>query len=231
MSTFKRRVEDVHTWPADEEARDVLRDYLNNLSTTPDGATLPAIAGDLYDFSRSDLSGLYFDAAFFFNTNFTRARLKGCSLRKANLNGADLSGADLSDADLYKAEARECLGENAAFQNAYMLGVDLGHAELPGADLRGAILNSGFLIGTNLSGADLRGAHLLHTSFGFESDPTLLPGARLFGAHFDNRTDGWVTGPVDVGEETPLLMEGQELAAWFRGHGAGDVHCTAGGRP
>ena len=228
MTTPGQQRKDVTSWPTDREARAALEVYLDS-SPRPDDrrAVWPLLAGDRLNFVGADLSSLDLSEAYLFNAVLTDVRMANCVLRKATLSGADLQGADLTGADLSKAEVDECQARGAIFRAANLFAVNLRRSDLSHADLRDAVLNSARLQGCNLGSADLRGASLRFCRFGNDSSPTLLYGARMFGCAVDDAR-GVVSGPVDVGESSPELVDGPDLVDWLRRNGATDIGYRAG---
>jgi len=148
-------------------------------------------------------------------------------LVRATLSGADLRQADLTGARLTKAEADECRADGATFRDADLFAVFFNRASLVGCDFRGATMNSVRLRRANLADADLRGASLFDVRFGDEDGPTVLTGSRLFGADV-RKAWGSVVGPIDVGEDEPSLVDGEEMIAWFAAQGAPEVTLAPG---
>lgn len=220
VSQWRHRREDVVAWPDDPEAREALGKYLDAMSAGPE--LPPTFAADLMDLRGADLRGLDLSEAYLFNTVLVEVNLSGTGLVRATLNGADLRRADVTGAKLTKAEAYECQADGATFRDADLFAVDFLYASAVGCDFRGATMNSIRLLGADLTGADLRGASLVDARFGLESSPAVLRGARLFGA--DVRiASGAVVGPIDVGEDDPSLVDGEEMVAWFAAQGAPEV--------
>jgi uncharacterized protein YjbI with pentapeptide repeats len=222
MSDCGDSPESVKAWPESPEARDVLRKYLDALSRDPLEVSRE-LAGDLLDFAGADLSGLQLGSAFLFNSCLVGVRLIGTSLARATLSGADMRQADLSAADLTKAEAVECDARDASFRKANLFAADLSRADLRGADLRDTVLNSVSLFGADLRGADLRSASFRYARLGVTPDFAVkMWNARIFGCAVDE-AEGFLIGPLDVGEDEPHLLDGAELEAWFRERGAPKV--------
>ncbi len=58
---------------------------------------------------------------------------------------------------------------------------------------------------------------------GADLDRASLDGCRLHGATLDGAR-GAIHGPVDIGEgDEPRLLDGDELLAWLREHGAPEL--------
>ena len=207
-------------WPDDPQAREALGKFLDAVSAGP--KVFPSFAAGFLDFRGADLRGLDFAAANMFGAVLTGVNLSGTRLIRATLNGADLRMADLSGADLTKSEADECLADGAIFRDANLFAVFLNRASLIGCDFRGATMNSVRLRRANLANADLRGASLFDARFGDEEAPTVLSGARVFGADV-RKAWGSVVGPIDVGEDEPSLVDGDKMIAWFVAQGAPEV--------
>ena len=225
MSQWRHRREDVVAWPDDPQAREALGKYLDAASAGTE--VLPSFAAAFLDFRGADLRGLDFAAANMFGAVLAGVNLSGACLIRATLNGADLRVADLSGADLTKAEADECIADGATFRDANLFAVFFNRASLVGCDFRGAAMNSVRLRRASLTGADLRGAILFDARFGDEDSPTVLTGARLSRADV-RKAWGSVVGPIDVGEDEPSLVDGEEMIAWFAAQGAPEVTLAPG---
>jgi hypothetical protein len=217
---WSNRRDDVVEWPDDPVAREALGKYLDVLSAGPE--VHPILGADLMDFRGADLRGLDLGGAYLFNTVLAGVNLSGACLARATLSGADLRQANLSGATLTKAEADECRADGAIFRGADLFAVFFNRASLVGCDFRGAAMNSVRLRRANLTNADLREAVVFDVRFGDEGSPTILSGARLFGADV-RKAWGSVVGPIDVGEDEPLLVDGEEMIAWFAAQGAPEV--------
>jgi Uncharacterized low-complexity proteins len=220
VAQWRHRREDVVAWPDDPKAREALGKYLDAMSTECE--VQPTFAADLMDLRGADLRGLDLSEAYLFNTVLVGVNLSGAYLVKATLSGADLRQADLTGAKMTKAEADECRADGAIFRDADLFAVFFNRASLVGCDFRRAAMNSVRLRRANLTGADLRGAILFDVRFGGDDAPTVLTGARLFGADV-RKARGSVVGPVDVGEGNPSLVDGEDMIAWFAAHGASEV--------
>ncbi|MBX6748540.1 MAG: pentapeptide repeat-containing protein, partial [Micromonosporaceae bacterium] len=217
VDPWRHRREDVVAWPADPQAREALGRFLDAASAEPE--VFPVFPADFLDFRGADLRGLDLSGAYLFNTVLIGVNLSGADLGRATLIGADLRQADLTGANLIKAEAEKCRADGAIFRDADLFAVEFYYARLVGSDFRGARMTSVRLLGADLSGADLRGAKLVDARFGIEDAPAALGGARFFGA--DVRTAwGAVVGPIDIGEDEPSLVDGEEMIAWFAAQGA-----------
>ncbi|MFC6879501.1 pentapeptide repeat-containing protein [Actinomadura yumaensis] len=227
MSGYGISRQDVRAWPTDPEAAEALSSYLDGLCAAPSGESGEVLSGELMDFRGADLSQPMLDGAFLFNTDLSGVRLVGASLDRANLSGAILHGADLTGANLTKAEAVECDARHATFAAATLFAVNFVGADLRSADLRSAIMNSASLGWTRLDGADLRSASLRFCRFGRrDQNATALAGARIANCALDDAT-GFITGPVDVGEKAPQLIDGTELQAWLQARGAPKITAVA----
>jgi uncharacterized protein YjbI with pentapeptide repeats len=222
MSAYSHSPESVKVWPKSSEAREALREYLDALSENPLEIS-QELAGDLLDFAGADMSGLQLGSAFLFNASLVGVRLVGASLVRATLSGADIRNANLSEADLTKVEAVECDARDASFRKANLFAADFSRADLRGADLGEAVLNSASLFGADLRGADLRGGSFRYARLGVTPDFAVkMSNARISGTAVDE-AEGFIIGPLDVGNEQPYLLDGPELEAWFREHGAPKV--------
>jgi Uncharacterized low-complexity proteins len=217
---WRHRREDVVAWPDDPQAREALGKFLDAVSAGPE--VFPSFPADFLDFRGADLRRLDFAAAGMFGSILTGVNLSGACLVRATLNGADLRQADLTGAKLTKADAYQCQADGASFRDADLFAVDLTWAGLVGCDFRGAAMNSVRLRRANLADTDLRGAILFDARFGDEEAPTVLSGARVFGADV-RKAWGSVVGPIDVGEDEPSLVDGEEMIAWFAAQGAPEV--------
>lgn len=220
MSQWGHRREDVVAWPDDLEAREALGKYLDAMNAGPE--VHPILSADLMDFRGADLRGLDLGGAYLFNTVLAGVNLSGADLSGATLTGADLRRADLTGARLAKAEAEKCRAEGAIFRDADLFAVEFYYARLANADFRGATMTSVRLMGADLTDTDLRGAILVDARFGLEDTPAVLSGVRLFGADV-REARGSVVGPIDVGEDEPSLVDGEEMIAWFAAQGAPEV--------
>lgn len=212
-SRFGRTPADVRGWPTDSAARHALQEYLDALGRNS-GDVPPTLAGSDLDFRGADLSGLYLSSA-----GFGAAQLSGVRLRDADLYGAwlveaILRGADLSGCDLRKVDGRTCDARDAIFRGAQLERADFEDSDFRDADLAGARFGR-----ASLSGADLRGADLRDCVFGTTVGPTDLWHARLAGCQVAGAT-GRIGGPVDVGTDTPDLIDGSALSDWFASRGA-----------
>jgi len=211
MTTYGRTPYAVCRWPDDPAARRALEEYLQALP--PDSRdVMTALDGSDLRFAGVDLSGLDLCGAGFFDADLSGVRLADADLYGAWLMGATLHGVDLSRADLRKAKARGCDAQDAILYEA-----DLRKAEFDDADLRRADLRKSLLHRTFLSGADLRDC-----AFGDDKSSTFLGDTRLAGCRLDGAT-GLVTGPVDVGADSPRRLDGPDLQRWFADNGATNV--------
>jgi hypothetical protein len=220
MSNPSRRREDVHAWPTDQAARVVLETYLDEL--TRNGPHPQALQGNWLDFRGASLGGMDLAGAVLFGSNLERVSLKSADLGKALLQGANLRFSDFSLADLTKVDATQCDATGANFRGARLFGAEVDFARMVDCDLRETVLNGGKLLGTDLTRADLRGASLPGALFGDDEVPTILTNARVFGCNLYGAS-GVITGPVDIGEHEPALVDGQELLDWFVRHEAPEV--------
>ncbi|MEV0360984.1 pentapeptide repeat-containing protein [Nocardia sp. NPDC050697] len=203
---------DVIRWPDDPAAHRALDDYLRRVSADPDAERTAELllAGRRLNFTGADLSGLDLLGAELSGADLTDVRMAGVDLYIAWLGFAQLSGADLSDADLRKVQASHCRARHAAFRGADLQKADLSDANLVGADFNGARLQRVSFSGADLRRTDLRGSHLWTTR---------LSNARLAGCDVSGAA-GLVLGPIDIGLDTPRLIDGSELEEWFGANGA-----------
>jgi uncharacterized protein YjbI with pentapeptide repeats len=213
---FGRSRADVRAFPRDPEAREALEDYLDALPADPQ-IVIPSFAGNGLDFSGADLSGLELLGAYLDEAIMDGVRLIGTSLGGASLVGTRLRGADLSRASLRKSEGRLCDA-----RGALLVDVDLQTSNFDKADLRGADLRRSQLSRTGLAWADLRSADLRQCEFGGYRTWTDLLEARMAGVRLVGAT-GRVKGPVDVGTDSPRLIDGEDLQRWFAALGATQI--------
>jgi uncharacterized protein YjbI with pentapeptide repeats len=88
-----------------------------------------------------------------------------------------------------------------------------------GADLRRADLREVDFAGALLTEADLRGADLRHCVFGLISNLTGFSNVRLADCLVEG-AKGRIIGSVDVGADSPQLLDGADLQRWFADRGA-----------
>lgn len=213
MSSPGRSPADVLRWPADMVARRALEEYFDTLAGLPQdhGAVLEAWG---LDFTGADLSGLELAGAQFTEAILDGVRFVGSRLSGVWLIEASLPNADLSQCNLRKASARHCRAQDGTFHAA-----DVQRAEFEDADLRRADMSGARFSGARFSGADLRGASLRDCTFGLEGRSAGFPRARLAECQLDGAT-GLITGPIDVGVDSPRLLDGPDLKRWFADQGA-----------
>jgi uncharacterized protein YjbI with pentapeptide repeats len=214
-----RTLDDVRSWPADPAARKALQEYLEALPLKPENSPLSLAGGEL-DFSGADLSGLYLAGARLGEAILSGVRLIDADLYSAWLVQATLRGADLSGCDVRKVDGRACDARNAIFRGARLARADFEDSDFRGADMSGADFGR-----ASLGGIDLRGADLRNCVFGPAVSPTDLEEARLAGCLLSGAA-GYIYGPVDIGADTPQLVNGSELKAWFASQGAPEVEVT-----
>jgi uncharacterized protein YjbI with pentapeptide repeats len=215
-NSHSRTLEDVRNWPADPAARKALQEYLEALPLKSENSPLSLAGGEL-DFSGADLSGLYLAGAQLGEAKLSGARLVDADLYSAWLVQATLRGTDLSGCDRRKVDGRACDARNAIFRGARLARAGFEDSDFRGADLSGADFGR-----AALGGSDLRGADLRNCVFGPSVSPTDLEEARLADCLLSGAT-GYLYGPVDIGADTPRLVNGSELKAWFVGQGVPDV--------
>jgi uncharacterized protein YjbI with pentapeptide repeats len=205
--------ENVLRWPADPAVRQTLEEYLDHL---PVGSrTVESLLnGRGLDFTGADLSGLDLSEAELSEANLSGVRLIGADLYGAWLIGAELRRADLSRCRLRKVEGRACDA-----QDAILRGADLDRSEFERADLRRTDLREVDFAGALLTGADLRGADLRHCAFGLNGNLTGFANTRLADCLVEGAR-GTVSGPIDVGADSPRLLDGADLQRWFAERGA-----------
>lgn len=212
-ATYGHSREDVCRWPDDPAVRQALEEYLDNFPTDPQ-TLKPILDAEDLDFTGADLSGLDLSEAILSGANLVGVRLAGADLYGAWLIGAILRGADLSGCYLRKAQGRACDA-----QNAILRGADLDASQFERADLRRADLREVDFAGALLTGADLRGADLRYCVFGLIGNLTGFTNARLAGSLVEG-AKGKISGPVDVGVDSPQLLDGADLQRWFADRGA-----------
>jgi hypothetical protein len=216
ITEYGRTREDVVRWPDDPAALQALEEYLDAYPHDP-GGVISSLYGDGLDFTGADLSGLDLVGAEFLEANLSGVRMVGSYLGRAWMMGANLRDADLSEANLWKVKGRTSDARGAVLRGANLDRSEFEDCDFRRADLTGARLFSAFLASTDLRDADLRGC-----SFGLSGGLTGLNKARLAGCRLEAAT-GRIMGPVDVGEDTPRLLDGDDLRQWFADHGAPEV--------
>jgi uncharacterized protein YjbI with pentapeptide repeats len=219
MTGYGRSRDDVIRWPDDSAARRALEDYLERLPRDPQVQLRVEhlLNGGELDFTGADLSGLDLGEAEFSGAILNGVRLVGADLFGAWLMGATLHGADLSQCNLRKAKGRTCDA-----QDAILRGANLDRSEFESADFRRADLSETQFASAFLASTDMRGADLRECVFGLNAGLTGLNEARLADCRVEGAT-GRVIGPVDVGTDSPRLLDGDELQHWFAEHGAPSV--------
>jgi uncharacterized protein YjbI with pentapeptide repeats len=212
-ATYGHSRADVLRWPDDPAVRRTLEEYLDNL---PAGSRTVAslLNGRGLDFRGADLSGLDLSEAELSEADLSGVRLVGTDLYRAWLIGAVLRGADLTQCRLRKIEGRACDA-----QDAILRGADLDSSEFEDADMRRADLREARFAGARLTGADLRGADLRDCVFGLINNVTGLAEVRLADCLAEGAR-GMVSGPVDIGADSPELLDGADLQRWFADRGA-----------
>jgi Pentapeptide repeats (8 copies) len=207
---------DVRRWPDDPDVRRRLEGYFDYLDKLPDGSRTVAslLDGSGLDFRGADLSGLDFTEAALSEANLSGVPLVGADLYGAWLIGAVLRGADLSRCYLRKVQGRTCDA-----QDAVLRGADLERAEFEDADFRRADLRQVYFGRASLFGADLREADLRECVFGRSGHSTSFARARLADCRAEG-AKGMVSGLVDVGADSPELLDCAELQRWFAERGA-----------
>jgi uncharacterized protein YjbI with pentapeptide repeats len=221
MTTYGRSRENVIRWPSDPAARQALEDYFDRLSGDPQAL----LDGGGLDFRGADLSGLELVEAEFSEAVLSGVRLVGADLPGAWLIAATLQNADLSGCNLRKTEGRKCDARRAIFH-----GANLDRSEFEDADFRRANLSKVRFFSARLPGADLRGADLRESIFGHNPRFTSFDEARLTDCRVEGAA-GRVSGPIDVGVDSPRLLDGPDLQRWFADHGAPLVEVREPARP
>jgi uncharacterized protein YjbI with pentapeptide repeats len=213
MTAYGRTPRDVRRWPNDAAARQALEDYFSALPSDPK-IVIPSLNAEGLDFTEADLSGIELLGAELSEANLSGVRLVGAHLGGAWLEGTSLRGADLSHASLRKAHGRGCDAQGVVAVETDFRRAEFEEANLTRADLRSASLGNARFWHTDLRGADLRDC-----TFGASQSWTSLNQARIAGCKFGG-AHGSVAGPVDIGADSPHLLDGKELAQWFAEQGA-----------
>jgi uncharacterized protein YjbI with pentapeptide repeats len=213
MIRYGRSPEDIRRWPGDPAARRALESYFETLPGDSLDITVQ-LDGRGLDFTGADLSGLELGEA-----EFSEATLRGVNLAGADLYGAWLMGAILRDADLSECSLRKAKGRTCDAQGANFCGADFQRSEFEESDFRRANLTKVRFGGAFLHSADLRGGDLRECTFGLNGRSTGFHEARLANCRVDGAT-GTVFGPIDVGVDSPRLLDGDDLQRWFTDHGA-----------
>jgi hypothetical protein len=216
MTTYGRSASDVRAWPEDPVARRALEDYFAALPRDPK-IVIPSLNGRGLDFTGADMSGLELAGALFNDADLSGVRLVGAHLTSVWLIGAVLRNADLSHASLRKAQGRACDAQDAVAVGADLRSAEFEDANLNRIDLRDVHLGNAWLLNADLRSADLRAC-----VFGQDGTWTSLTESRISGCILDGAS-GSVTGPADVGVDSPRLIDGAELGRWFAEHGAPGV--------
>ena len=211
--TYGRSRENVRRWPNDPVARRTLEEYLDDL---PAGSRTVAslLNARGLDFTGADLSGLDLSEAALDEATLSGVRLVGADLSGAWLIGAVLRGADLRQCNLWKAQGRACDA-----QDAILRGADLQRSEFENADLRRTDLRDVRFGKALFFGADLRGADLRQCILGQNGSSTDFAKARLAGCLVEG-AKGLIDGPIDVGTDSPQILDGVDLQRWFAARGA-----------
>lgn len=213
MTNSYLRSADVRTWPAASDARQALREYVDDLKRLPWSEVKGMDGADL-DFRGADLAGFDLHEALFMESQLNDVRLCGADLASAWLIGTVLRGANLSGCQLHKAVCRAADAQGASFRMANLDRTQFEDADLRNTDLSGAVFGR-----ANFFGIDLRGANLTGCSFGPKLWTSLsdcrVAGTQVTGAH------GRFDGPCDISDDdTPHLIDGDELQEWFNSRGA-----------
>jgi uncharacterized protein YjbI with pentapeptide repeats len=125
-----------------------------------------------------------------------------------------LRGADFTQCRLRKAQGRACDG-----QDVILRGADLERSEFERADFRRADFGEAYFGRALLTGADLRGADLRQCTLGQTGFSTGFTKARFADCLVEDAR-GMVSGPIDVGADSPQILDGAGLQRWFAGRGA-----------
>ncbi|WP_084760462.1 pentapeptide repeat-containing protein [Nocardia mangyaensis] len=205
----------VKKWPTSPEARAVLKEYLDRVTSETPGPVggEKALGGDNLDFSGADLSGLSLIEAWFMGADLSDVRLADADLYRAWLNSARLDRAVLDGADIRKVEARGCSAVGAKIRGSDVRSAVLEDSDLRDADFSGSDLRQASLDDSDLRNARLDGCKYLRTGL----IRSRLGGASVAGGQ------GSVYGPADVGVTEPRVIGGDELRQWFHDHGAPEV--------
>lgn len=215
-ATYGHSRVDVIRWPDDPAARRVLEEYFDYLDKLAGGSrtTESLLDGGGLDFTGADLSGLDLLEAQLSEATLSGVRLIGADLSGAWLLGAILRGADLSECNLRKAKGRACDAQDAILCRA-----DLQRSEFDDADFRRADFREARFGKTLFFGADLRDADLRLCMFGQNGSSANFTKARLADCLVEG-AKGLIDGPVDVGADSPQLLDGADLQRWFAERGA-----------
>jgi uncharacterized protein YjbI with pentapeptide repeats len=215
-TTHGRSRADVVRWPDDPAARRVLEEYFDHLDKLQgDSRTVESLLdGAGVDFTGANLSGLDLLQAMLNDANLSGVRLVG-----ADLSGAWLIGALMRDADLSRCNLRKAQGRACDAQDAVLRGADLERSEFEDADFRRADFREAYFGRAWLFGADLRGADLRECIFGRSGYSTGFTQTRFAACLVESAT-GMVDGPIDVGTDSPQLLDGADLQRWFAERGA-----------
>jgi len=205
--------EDVVRWPDDPAARRTLEEYFDRFPAGP-RTVESQLDGEGLDFTGADLSDLDFSEAIVSEANLSGVRLVGADLYGAWMIGTVLRGAELSWCYLRKAQGRVCDAQDAIFRGADFERSEFEEADFRRADFREARFGRAWFFGADLWGADLR-----QCIFGQSGSSTGFIKARLADCRIEG-AEGMVSEPVDVGTNSPQLLEGIDLERWFAGRGA-----------
>ena len=201
-------------WPDDADARRRLEEYLQvRGDRLRDAQPIDPDFGGV----EVDLRGARLPDAPLRGAWLNGANLEGVVLRGSRLNGAHLEGSSLRNADLTAATMRDADLSYADATNAVFTDADLYQAEAFATVLRDAQLGGANLTVVLLHEADLRGADLRGATF---DEFLTLKRSKLAGARVDGLS-GTVLGPIDIAPgDDQILIDGAEMEAWFRTHGA-----------
>jgi uncharacterized protein YjbI with pentapeptide repeats len=224
MTTYGRSREDVIRWPDDSAARRALEDYFETLPRDSEDLKFELDAEGL-DFTGADLSGLELLGAELSQAVLSGVHLVGADLYRAWMIAAVLHNADLSQCDLRKVQGRKCDARRAIFH-----GADFDRSEFENADFRQANLSKARFGGARFPNVDLRGADLRECMFGHNPMFASFREARFADCRVEGAA-GQVSGPIDVGMESPRLLDGADLQRWFAEHGAPLVQVWEPARP
>lgn len=212
-TTYGHTREDVVRWPDDPAVRRTLEEYFDRFPAGPRTVESLLNGGGL-DFTGADLSGLDLSEAEFSEANLAGVCLAGADLSGAWMMGAVLRGANLSGCNLRKAQGRACDAQDAILRRA-----NLQRSEFERADFRRADFREAWFGKSSFTGADFQGADLRQCLFGEGGSRTGFTDARLADCLVEGAR-GTVSTPIDVGADSPQLLDGADLQQWFADGGA-----------
>ena len=203
-------------WPSSTETREFLRRYVDWLRS---GGFEGSELDGPFDFRGADLTGFELRWQILWGANFSGVNLDHADLYKAELVDAVLDSASLRFAQLHKTDMSGCTARHASFMEANLLNAKFSDAILTGANFQKSWLGGTRFFDSDLRDADFRGAKFGTKNSGEWTDfsDSRMHGCQVSGAK------GVVIGPIDVGGESPEILSGNELKAWFSRHGATEI--------